>query len=167
MVKPRPHCFEFISFYSLQMYSIPHTWRWNKHDKIHTLLLRFECLNRIIFESQFIPDDNQQQTNSSSKQKSFEEHLRHQLRSGTWGTKLELMAAATMFQVSVYCCYTSLCRRKYHWEAINPIASTGGNLRTPVIKVKEDSAFYMQNSPTLSTTILRKHTLRLHCFATW
>ena len=112
----------------------------DKHDEIRTLLLSFECLNKTIFESQFIPDDNQQRTNSSSKQTSFEEHLRHQLRPGTWGTQVELMAAATLFQVPIYCCYTSLCGSKYHWEAINPIASTG-NLRTPeTIKVKEDAA---------------------------
>ena len=108
----------------------------DQHDAIRTLLLRFERLNKTVFESRFIPADNQQRSTS------FEQHLRHQLRSGTWGTQVELMAAATLFQVPIYCCYTSLCGSKYHWEAMNPIASIG-NLRMPEI-VKEDPAFYMQ-----------------------
>ena len=120
------------------MCSIPHISDEDKHDEICTLLLRFECLNKTIFESRFIPDYNQQWTNSSSKQTSFEEWP------GTWGTQAEFMAAATLFQVPVYCCYTSLCGSKYHWEAINPTASTG-NLRTLEI-IKEDPAFYMQTS---------------------
>ena len=124
------------------MCSISHISDEDKHDEICTLLLRLECLNKTIFEGRFIPNYNQQWTNSSSKQTSFEEHLRHQVRPGTWGTQAEFMAAATLFQVPVYCCYTSLCGSKYHWEAINPIATTG-NLRKLEI-IKEDPAFYME-----------------------
>ena len=114
----------------------------DKHDDIRTLLLRFECLNKTIFASQFIPDAYKQTTTLPLKPATFQEHLRHQLRTGTWGTQVELMATATLFQVPVYCCYTNLCGSKYHWEAINPMASPS-KLRMPEI-IQEDPVFYMQ-----------------------
>ena len=98
-----------------------------KHDDIRTLLVRFENLNKALFESRFIPSGNTT---------SFHDHLKHQLWPGVWGTQVELMATATLFQVPVYGCYTNLSGTKYHWEAIKPIA-TPANLRVPEI-VEED-----------------------------
>ena len=99
----------------------------DKHDDIRTLLVRFENLNKALFESRFIPSPNAV---------SFRDHFKHQLWPGVWGTQVELMANATLFQVPVYCCYTNLSGAKYHWEAIKPIA-TPANLRVPEI-VEED-----------------------------
>ena len=99
----------------------------DKHDDIRTLLVRFENLNKALFESRFIP---------SANTTSFHDHLKHQLWPGVWGTQVELMATATLLQVPVYCCYTNLSGTKYHWEAIKPIA-TPANLRVPEI-VEED-----------------------------
>ena len=70
----------------------------DKHDHIHTLLVRFENLNKALFENRFIPSGNAT---------SFRDHLKRQL-SGVWGTQVELMATTTLFQVPVYCCYTNL-----------------------------------------------------------
>ena len=99
----------------------------DKHDDIHTLLVRFEKLNKALFENRFIPSGNAT---------SFRDHLKRQLWPGVWGTQVGLMATATLFQVPVYCCYTNLSRTKYHWEAIKLIA-TPANLRVPEV-VEED-----------------------------
>ena len=99
----------------------------DNHDDIRTLLVRFENLNKALFENRFIPGGNAT---------SFLDHLKRQLWPGVWGTQVELMATATLFQVPVYCCYTNLSGTKYHWEAIKPIA-TPANLRVPEI-VEED-----------------------------
>ena len=104
-----------------------------KHDDIRTLLVRFETLNKTTFSSRFIPYANKQ---------TYQEHLKHQLRTGNWGTQVELMATATLFQVPVYCCCTNLSGTDYHWKLINPIASLA-NLRIPEI-IEEDPVFYMQ-----------------------
>ena len=104
-----------------------------KHDDIRILLVRFENLNKALFESRFIPSGNTT---------SFHDHLKHQLWPGVWGTQVELMATATLFQVPVYCCYTNLSGAKYHWEAIKPIA-TPANLRVPEI-VEEDPVANMR-----------------------
>ena len=127
----------------------------DKHDDIRTLLVRFENLNKALFESRFIP---------SANATSFRDHLKHQLWPGVWGTQVELMATATLFQVPVYCCYTNLSGAKYHWEAIKPIA-TPANLRVPEI-VEEDHVAKFAHPTSLWTPILGTHTLRLHCFTT-
>ena len=69
----------------------------DKHNDIHTLLVRLENLNKALFESRFIRSANT----------AFNDHLKHQLWPGVWGTQVELMATATLFQVPVYCCYTN------------------------------------------------------------
>ena len=127
----------------------------DKHDDIRTLLVRFENLNKALFESRFIP---------SANAVSFRDHLKHQLWPGVWGTQVELMATATLFQVPVYCCYTNLSGAKYHWEAIKAIA-TPANLRVPEI-VEEDPVAKFAHPTSLWNPILGTHTLRLHCFTT-
>ena len=47
------------------------------------------------------------------------------------------MATATLFQVTVYCCYSNHTATKFHWEAITQIA-TPSNLRIIPEIVEED-----------------------------
>ena len=170
MVRPCPLCSQFISFYSLQMYSIQHTWWWNTQDshltpKVWVLdesnhfwepihLWWQSTTNQFIIKTNIVWGTPKAPTTAWNL-------------GNTSGTKLRLMGAAILFQVPVYCCYTSLCRSKYHWEATNPIASSG-NLRTPeVVKVKEDPAFYMQTPHHFQLIYWEStHFDSLHCFAT-
>ena len=122
----------------------------DKYDDIRTLLVRFENLNKALFERRFI---------SSANTTSFHDHLKHQLWPGVWGTQVELMATATLFQVPVYCCYTNLSGTKYHWEAIKPIA-THANLRVPEIVEEDPSNSYTGNTHT-STALF--HNWITHC----
>ena len=108
---------------------------------LRTLLVRFENLNKALFESRFIP---------SANATSFRDHLKHQLWPGVWGTQVELMATATLFQVPVYCCYTNLSGANYHWEAIKPIA-TPANLRVPEIVEEACTPHITLNSYTGNT----------------
>ena len=122
----------------------------NKHDDIRTLLVRFGNLYKALFENSFIPSGNAT---------SFRDHLKCQLWPGVWGTQVELMATATLFQVPVYCCYTNLSGTKYHWEAIKPIA-TPANLRVPEI-VEELKTLLQRCIPhiILNSYIGNSHTL--------
>ena len=114
----------------------------DEHDAIRMLLVRFENLNKGLFEGRFIPYDEISTRKASVKVTTFHDHLKHQLHPGTWGTHVELMASATLFQVPVYCCYTNGNGTSYHWECTNPIATTT-NFKIPEI-VEEDPAFNIQ-----------------------
>ena len=78
-----------------------------------TLLVRFEKLNKALFENRFI--------SSVGTQHHFVTILSISCGQVFGGHKVELMATATQLQVPVYCCYTNLSGIKYHWEAIKPI----------------------------------------------
>lgn len=78
----------------------------DQHYAIRSVLSRFENLNRGTFEKTLMPAVNEP---------TFPGHIRKLITPCTWATHVEVMAAATYFQVPVYeCC-------------LDPSQSTDGN----------------------------------------
>ena len=78
--------------------------------EVRSLLLRFENLNRLCFQP-FL---------TSINPLSMEEHISAMLCPGTWGTHIEILAAATYYNVAVYyCCHSA--KKGHHWERCQPL----------------------------------------------
>ena len=86
------------------------------HSPLRCLLARFESRNERVFTSH-LPQQ------SHSQQSSILEHVKRISNPGTWGTDLELLAAATYFQIPVYFCCTDNVTDKWLWNHVQPIAS--------------------------------------------
>ena len=79
----------------------------NKDFDVRSLLVRFESKNRSIFSS-LLTSLNEPDINS---------HIRKMLAPGVWGTHVELVAAATYFQIPVYILKNNRCS----WEVLFPL----------------------------------------------
>ena len=56
----------------------------------------------------------------------FAGHIKKLLHPNSWATQMELIAAATLFQVSIYyctCVTNTFGNRKYQWEVVKPLAA--------------------------------------------
>ena len=95
------------------------------HSPLRCLLARFESRNERVFTSH-LPQQ------SHSQQSSILEHVKRISNPGTWGTDLELLAAATYFQIPVYFCCTDNVTDKWLWNRVQPIASPT-DLAYPVV----------------------------------
>lgn len=65
-----------------------------EHLSIRDLLVRFENLNSDVFEKMM----------TEVHKPTFREHINHIMRLGKWATHVEVLAAATYFQLPVYFC---------------------------------------------------------------
>ena len=75
----------------------------NKDFDVRSLLVRFESKNRSIFSS-LLTSLNEPDINS---------HIRKMLAPGVWGTHVELVAAATYFQIPAYILKNNRCSWKF------------------------------------------------------
>ena len=75
--------------------------------EVRSLLVRFENLNHDIF-SPLLTEINEPDMRS---------HVRKMLRPGIWGTHIELLAAASYFQITIYIVKGNQCA----WEALSPL----------------------------------------------
>ena len=55
---------------------------------------------------------------------SMADHISRMLCSSTWGTQVEILAAAPLFQVPIYECVQSANSYSYHWEVHHPVVET-------------------------------------------
>ncbi len=78
--------------------------------EVRSLLVRFENLNASIF-SPLLTTINAPDMNS---------HIKKLHRPGIWGTHVELLAAATYFQISIYIVKGNQCA----WEVLHPLRPT-------------------------------------------
>ena len=89
------------------------------------------CEIRKLQSKKFISHLPQQ---SCSRESSILEHTKHISNLGSWGTDLELLAAATYFQIPVYYCCVDIKTNQWLWNCIQPIASPT-DLRYPIVVV--------------------------------
>ena len=68
--------------------------REGQHLTVRSILMRVENLNKEVFEGKL----------TDLNEPSIREHVHKLLCPNTWGTHVEIMAAATYFQVLVYFC---------------------------------------------------------------
>jgi len=83
-----------------------------EHDAVRTLLIRFENLNHHYFEA-FLMDKNEP---------TLKAYISKMCQPSTWGTQIEIEAAACLFQVPVYECLQSQDGEANHWEVHHPRA---------------------------------------------
>lgn len=105
-----------------------------EHVNVRTLLVRFENLNSEIFKSLM----------TEVNEISFEEHIKHIMRPGTWATHVEVKAAATYFQVPVYFCQDPPQHDAYCWHVFMPVRQSK-SLRYPTL---EESVYDGISVPT-------------------
>ena len=70
-------------------------------------------LNKNIFKPFFIP---------TLKAKTFEELCEHIWKPGIWATQVEVVAAATTFQVPIY--FVSPSEKDHKWNVIHPLTNS-------------------------------------------
>lgn len=81
------------------------------HLSVRFLLERFENLNKGVFAKYLTPVNKP----------TIDEHIRHIGRPKSWGTHIELIAAATYFQVCVYYCSQHPQSKEFKWRCIQPL----------------------------------------------
>ena len=95
----------------------------DEHLLVRTTLVRLENLNKSVFQNYLLSQVN---TNTITS------HIESILRLYVWGTDMEVIAAASLFQIPVYFTKESdPVDGEYHWQAIYPLPSE--KLRYPKI----------------------------------
>ena len=96
----------------------------DEHLLVRTTIVRFENLNKAVFANYLMSQVN---TNTITS------HIDRMMRPYMWGTHIEVIAAASLFQIPVY--FTEESRAvqpgKYHWQVIRPLPSE--KLRYPEV----------------------------------
>lgn len=83
------------------------------HLAVRSLLTRYVNLNSQSFEPYIM--------NNST----ISDHITKMLRPSTWARQVEILAAASLFQVSVYELVQSQDCESHHWEVHHPLALSG------------------------------------------
>jgi len=83
----------------------------DEHIAVHSLLVRFENLNQSSFQPYL----------TSINPPTMKQHINDMLRPNKWGTHIEILAAATYYQIPVYYCCLGGKEDDYHWECVNPL----------------------------------------------
>lgn len=91
------------------------------HYSFRSHIVRLINLNSKVFSHYLMPIN----------QPTISEHLHHMIRPSTWGTHLEVKAAATLFRFPIYFCTKSREGSSFDWNAIQPIPPE--NIRFPLI----------------------------------
>jgi len=87
----------------------------DEHLFMRTTLVRFVNLNQSLFTNYLSPP---------ATATTITEHIQRMLRPQTWGTHIEVIAAATFFHKPVY--FTKArSNGAYQWECHNPLSGTG------------------------------------------
>ena len=119
-----------------------------EHFNVRSLLVRFENLNTVHFESRL----------TSVNEPTIRQHLSKMSKPAFWGTHIEIIALiASLYQVPVYYCTDPPQSEKGHmWQAVYPIAPAS-NMRYPL--VVEDDPVLLLNPHTSSLYITWEHTM--------
>lgn len=83
----------------------------DKHQVVRELVCNFEKENASTFEVYLTPNQSQ----------SIHEHVQLILKNNSWGTQVELIAAATYFQVPIYVYEYLPSSRSGKWTCVKPI----------------------------------------------
>lgn len=96
------------------------------HLVIRTGIVRLLNLNEEIFSHYLI---------SGVNKPTISEQVHHMLQPRTWGTHLEIIAAATLFQIPVYFCSQDPASNELTWAVHRPVNSAG--IRLPSLMDEE------------------------------
>ena len=80
---------------------------------VRNVVYRMVLLNKRIFKPYFI---------STSKVQTFEELCEHNWKPGIWATQVEVVAAATIFQIPIY--FISPSTTGHKWNAMHPLTNS-------------------------------------------
>ena len=95
----------------------------DEHLLVQTTLVRLENLKKTVFQNYLLSQVNTDTITS---------HTELMLRPHVWGTHMEVIAAASLFQIPVYFTKESeSVDGEYHWQVIHPLPSE--KLRYPKI----------------------------------
>ena len=56
-----------------------------------------------------------------TQDRNIDRHLHNMAKPGTWGTQVELLGAATLYQVPIYVASTSQDHQTFHWRKYTPL----------------------------------------------
>ena len=112
----------------------------NAHDRLREIILRFEYLNKSLFENRM----------TNINENTFDQHLRKLCDPRSWATHIEVYAIATYFQAPVYFVTEppeqGTAGRTYCWECFRPL-STEATLSYPVL-IPDDISLLADTKPT-------------------
>ena len=92
------------------------------HSPLRCLLTWFENLNQQKFLSHL----------PGQAESSMREHIKKISLLGSWGTDVDILAAASYFQIPVYYCCVDKKSKQWVWNCIEPIARPD-QLRYPIV----------------------------------
>ena len=97
-----------------------------KHSILRAILVKFATCNVELFKSWVTstPREILQKT----REVRLKEHLDAVSKVGSWGTQLELVAAATLFKVDIYVATDSLVKGECRWTRFSPLK---GSIQIP------------------------------------
>ena len=98
------------------------------HIIVRSILVRFENKNSEVFEQRM----------TEVNKPSYHEHMLSMLRPDTWATHLEVMAAATYFQRSIYFCEDPPQGDNYCWQVFRPLGPAE-SFRFPLVSEDADN----------------------------
>ena len=138
----------FYSALSVQLFGTP-----DKDGEVRNVVSRMILLNKSDFLPIFIP---------RATAKTFEEHCKQVWMPGTWATQVEVVAAATVFNVPIYFMVQS---GEFKWNVIKPLKRP--HLRHPdipevdvmLLKPNHFELFYYEN--THYDAIVSAHTAKV------
>ena len=91
-----------------------------EHIAVRTLVLRFQNLNKSVFQP-FLTGINKP---------TMEQHIKHLLVPGVFGTHVEILAIATFYRVPVFYC-SARANLQYAWHRVMPLGYTQREFRYP------------------------------------
>ena len=94
---------------------------------VRSMIVRFENLNSTHFEPRMMDLINQP---------TFKDHISKMSQPGCWGTHIEIMAIASMYQVPVFFCADPPQSSSHKWEVVYPVAQAS-KLKYP-LTVEDD-----------------------------
>ena len=118
--------------------------------EVRDMLIRFQNLNQTSFQP-FL---------TSVNSATIQEHISSMLLPNKWGTHIEILAAATIYQVPVYCCVHSPVPSDYvapQWVCVKPVRPKEKSfLAIQTLLAAEERSF----SKSLRAVLHKEHSLR-------
>jgi len=98
----------------------------NQHSNLRSIIVKFAAHNVELFK--WWVTSTPSETVQKSPEERLKEHLNTASKLGSWGTQLELVAAATLFHVDIYVATDSLVKGECRWTKFTPLK---GNVQIP------------------------------------
>ena len=99
----------------------------DKHLVVRSLLVEYKKINPHYFEPLLM----------SRNEPTISAHLNKMSRPCSWGTHIEILAAATLFEVPVYEYVQSLECSENHWEVHHPLVSAHKLSQLPITELHQ------------------------------